>query len=235
VRWADEIIVVDMHSSDGTPAICRRYPNVRFFQRDDYIYGNMNFGFDQAGTDWTMRLDSDERVTPELAAEIADILRDPPAGVNGFFFWQTMVVLGHALRYGRGLDLRREMMFRTGHVRYKVEHEHESLPTDHTWRQLRGHYLHYTYTSISQYLAKTEYYTARDVERLTPSVRPPLRGGIVEPLRQVYFLYLKRRGFKDGWHGLLDAGMQAVYQFVLWAKMQERYELLSHSNGSHQP
>jgi len=224
VKWVDEIIVVDMYSTDATSAICASYPNVRFFQRDDYIFGNMNFGFAKASADWTMRLDSDERVTPTLAVEIQNILKQPVADVNGYYFHEVLIVLGHALRHGRGLNRRREMMFRTGHVRYNVTSEHESLPTDETWRQLNGSYIHLNYQSVSQYLTKTDYYTARDIERMSLSTRPRLRSGIVEPLRTFYVQYFKRRGFSDGWPGLLDAGMMALYQFVQWAKMQEHYQ-----------
>jgi glycosyltransferase involved in cell wall biosynthesis len=223
VKWVDEIIVVDMASTDGTIDICNRYANVRLFQRPgEYIFANVNFGFETATSDWTMRLDSDERVTPGLAAQIQAVLRDPPPGVNGFFFRQRLIVLGHVLNYGRGLNSRREMMFRTGTTRYQVASEHEQLPTDETWQDLDGFYEHLNYASVSQYLTKTDYYTARDLERMAPVTLPPIRAGLIEPLRAMYLLYLKRRGFRDGWVGLFDAGMQATYQFVQWAKMRER-------------
>ena len=80
VAWADEILVVDMHSVDGTQEICARHAQCRVFERDDYIFANVNYGFDQATGDWVMRLDSDERITPELAAEIREILARPPDG-----------------------------------------------------------------------------------------------------------------------------------------------------------
>src|SRR5829696_754581 len=66
LRWADEVVVVDMFSTDRTQAICESFPNVRFLQRRDYIFANVNFGMKQAAGDWVMRLDSDEVLTQEL-------------------------------------------------------------------------------------------------------------------------------------------------------------------------
>src|SRR5713101_2099961 len=70
LRWADEVVVVDMFSTDRTREICESYPNVRFLQKQDYIFANVNYGMEAATGDWVMRLDSDEVPTPELAREI---------------------------------------------------------------------------------------------------------------------------------------------------------------------
>jgi len=64
LQWADEVNIVDMYSTDRTREICERYPNVRFYQNQDYIYGNVNYGIQRASHAWVMRLDSDEVVTP---------------------------------------------------------------------------------------------------------------------------------------------------------------------------
>src|SRR3954466_14724883 len=66
LAFCDEVIIVDMHSTDGTREVCERYPNVRFFERNDYIYGNFNFGVEQANSDWIVRLDSDEVISAAL-------------------------------------------------------------------------------------------------------------------------------------------------------------------------
>ena len=124
VAWADEIIVVDMFSTDETPALCANYSQCHYIQRDDYIFGNVNFGIDKATCDWVLRLDTDERITPELAAEIQTILASPPAGVTGFEFWERPFVLGRELDHGFGRKHYRKLMFRRGLARYRVEHEH---------------------------------------------------------------------------------------------------------------
>jgi (heptosyl)LPS beta-1,4-glucosyltransferase len=225
VAWADEIIVVDMFSSDNTAAVCANHPQCRFFQRSDYIFGNLNFAFEHATCDWVMRLDSDERITDELADEVRSILADPPRDVTGFEFWERPFVLGRELRFGFGQKHFRKILFRRGAARYPVRHEHEDLETDGTWLRGRHGYVHLNYNAVAEYLRKTNYYTEQDAGRASlPATAPRQTAAFRESVRAFYLYYLKRQGFRDGWIGFLDAGMRAVYQFVYWAKLRERWE-----------
>jgi glycosyltransferase involved in cell wall biosynthesis len=225
VKWADELIVVDMFSTDETDEVCARYPNCRLFKRDDYIFGNVNFGFDQATTDWVMRLDTDERITPELAAEIRSILAAPPNGITGYAFAELTYRLGKRLRHGFGRPHYRRMMFRRGAARYPVREEHESFETSGEWLRTRHGYEHFNYATVGAYLQKMDYYTERDAERADlPAQRPAASSGVKETARAFYLYYLKWRGYRDGWIGLLDAAMRSFYQFVYWAKLRERWE-----------
>lgn len=225
VAWADEIIVVDMSSTDKTVSFCNEYPQCRVVERNDYIFANVNHGFDLATSDWIMRLDSDERVTPELAEEIKAVLAAPPAGVSGFNLWERPVMLGVELTHGFGRRHHRPMIFRRGVARYPVEREHEGLETTGRWQDLKNGYMHLNYLTVSQYLTKTDYYTDRDLERYElPPQRPSIVAGVREPARAVYLYYLKQRGYRDGWVGFVDAGMRGMYQFVWWAKVRHRWE-----------
>ncbi len=225
VAWADEIIVVDMFSTDDTAVVCAGYPQCRLIQREDYIFANVNHGFDQATSDWVMRLDTDERLTPELAIEVQEILADPPAGVTGYEFRERRFALAHELLHGAGHEHHRKMMFRRGTARYPVRHEHEDLETSGTWLRSRHAYVHYAYATVADYLTKTNYYTERDVERAPLPERPPsTTRAVLESLRAFYLYMLKLRAYKDGWIGVLDGGMRAYYQFTLWMKLRERWE-----------
>jgi glycosyltransferase involved in cell wall biosynthesis len=225
VAFADEILVVDMHSTDATADVCARHPQCRLIEREGYIFANVNHGFDEATGDWVMRLDSDERITPELAAEVERILSAPLDGVTGYEFWERLVILGREQRHGFGTKHYRKMMFRRGAARYPVRSEHEDLETSGTWLRTTNGYLHLNYTTVAQYLQKTNYYTDKDVERApVPKRAPPVRDAVIESLRAFYLNYLKKHGYRDGWVGFLDASMRGVYQLVQWAKRRERYE-----------
>jgi glycosyltransferase involved in cell wall biosynthesis len=223
VRWADEIVVVDMFSTDATQEICARYPNCRFFSRRDYIFGNVNFGIEQTATDWVIRLDSDERITPALRDEILGVLAAPPAGVGGFEFPCELFSLGIPLRHGFATKPYRKMMFRRGTARYEVQSEHEDLATTGEFRRLRHTYLHYNYLSVSQYLQKTDYYTTKDAERTEVLEQPRVRDALLEISRAMWLNYVRRGGWRDGPVGFIDAGMRAVYQFAEWAKRWESW------------
>jgi glycosyltransferase involved in cell wall biosynthesis len=230
VAWADEIIVVDMFSSDGTAELCRRYPQTRVIERDDYIFGNVNFGFDSATCDWVMRLDTDERITPQLATEIQRMLASPPADVVGFELWERPIVLGRELKHGFGRKHHRKMLFRRGMARYPVRHEHEDLETSGRWLRTVNGYLHYNYASVGDYLDKINYYTDRDLERVDLPTSPPGHGVVIRAtLRAFYLYFLKYQGFRDGWVGFVDASMRALYQFVYWMKLRERCAPVVHT------
>jgi glycosyltransferase involved in cell wall biosynthesis len=224
VAFADEIIVVDMFSTDDTQAVCAEYPQCRLIQREDYIFANVNFAFEQASGDWVLRIDTDERLTPELSAEVQQILDDPPPDVTGFEFWERPLILGHELKFGFGRKHYRKCLFRRGRARYPVQHEHEDLETSGTWLRTRHGYLHLNYPNVSDYLKKMDYYTDRDAERAVLAKRPKPTGAALEATRQFYLYYVKYQGFRDGWVGFLDAGMRAGYQFVYWAKLRQRWE-----------
>jgi glycosyltransferase involved in cell wall biosynthesis len=224
VCFADEIIVVDMFSTDETAAVCAGYPQCTLIQHEGYMQENLNIAFDRASGDWVLRIDTDERLTPELAAEIQSILRDPPEGVTGFEFWERPIILGTELRNGFGRKHHRKVLFRRGHARYLVRHDHEDLETSGTWLRGRNGYLHYNYTHVRQYLEKMNYYTDNDSARARLDREPRLIDAALDTARPFYLYYLKWRGYRDGWAGFVDAGMRSVYQFVYWAKLRERWE-----------
>jgi len=78
VAWADEVLVVDSGSTDGTPDLARA-KGARVIVRDWPGYSTQkNFASAEARNDWILSVDADERLTPELAAEIqATLTRDP--------------------------------------------------------------------------------------------------------------------------------------------------------------
>lgn len=225
VAWADELLVIDMFSTDGTAEICRQWPNCRVIQREDYIFGNVNHGIEQASSDWVLRLDSDERITPELAREITAILLSPPAAYVGFRCWERPFVLGRELQHGFGRRHYRRILFRSGAARYAVEREHEDLSSDGVWGVMAHGYVHLNYRRVGQYLEKMTYYISKDLDRTKlPATLPGVMSGIVASVRAFYLYYCKYQGFRDGWEGLLDASMRSVYQWVAYAMLRERWE-----------
>lgn len=235
LRWADEVNVVDMFSTDRTAEICRSYPNVRFLQNRDYIYANVNYGIERASHEWVMRLDSDEVVTPALAEEIQQVvLTERMPQYSGFYVPNRVFFFGHWIKYGPAFDPRspvagesyRKLIFRKGTASYRCEREHEDLTTTGEYGFLKNHYRHYSHESISHWIAKMNYYTDRDVERV------PVDAIVVPRLRRlrlcywflsnVVGLYLRKRGYRDGFVGfvvcLLHGGYPIIEQLKRWEK-----------------
>ena len=226
VSWADEILVIDQFSTDDTAALCASYPQCRRIEhRERYLNAAMNFGFEHATGDWIMRIDTDERVTPELAREVQGILSSPPAGVSGYAFWERPVMLGHELRHGYGQRHHRMMMWRRGAARYPVDTSHEELRITGVCQKTVHGYIHLNNPTVGTYLRKTDFWTERDAERADLATSPPGAGRtVIDMARAFYLYYLKLRGYRDGYVGFVDATMRAAYPFVFWAKLRHRWE-----------
>ena len=78
VAWADEIVVVDSHSTDDTVGIARQHADSRRRPRLAGYVDQKNHAASIASHDWILSLDADERVTPELADEIQTRLAGQP-------------------------------------------------------------------------------------------------------------------------------------------------------------
>ena len=225
VSWADEIIVVDEFSTDDTVAVCAEYSQCVVHQHEDYIQANYNFGFALAKSDWVMRLDADERITPELAAEIPGLIRDAPADVAGYCFWERPVIMGRELRHGWAKRHHRQMLFRRGTAHYPLRTEHDALEGSGRWMRGRHGYLHLNYDSPAQFLVKVRRYIERDVPRAElPARRPALWRPAVEAVRAFWFYYLKSQGFRDGRRGLIDAGLRAYYRWAEARALRARWD-----------
>jgi len=229
VAFADEVVIVDMYSTDDTERVCRSYPNVRFFRRQDYIYGNFNYGLEQATSDWILRLDSDEVINPELQREVLRVLEAPPEGVNGFYFPSVQYMFGEPMRHGVGLPelCLRLCLFRKGKARYLVKSEHEGLTADGPFGVLGGYYEHFTNYTTSEVIQKYDYYTSKDVERVpVQELGPPSVWRILyRCVRRFIWSYIQRKGYRDGALGFFSSAFRGpVYILIEEAKRWERWK-----------
>jgi glycosyltransferase involved in cell wall biosynthesis len=226
VRWADEVIVVDMFSTDDTEQVCGSYPNVRFFQRQDYIYGNVNFGFAQATSDWVIRLDSDEVLNPELQQSILTFLQSPPRDVVGCIFPSVQYMFGRPMRFGPGFGgPPRRCMFRRGAARYRVQSEHEDFEVTQAgrWIALAGHYEHFTNATVREIVTQYVYYAEKDVERAAGVWPKPTNPGLVfwRGLRLFWLFYWKMKGYREGCFGFYTSLMRGAVQY--WIAQAEEW------------
>ncbi len=231
LMFADEVIIVDMFSTDATEEVCRSYPNVRFFQKLDYIYGNFNFGIDQSTSEWLLKIDSDEVLTQELQSEILNIIKNPEAGIDGYEFNSIQYMFGQPMHYGVGHPslTRRLSMFRRGTARYQVRSEHEGLDFLGRAGLLNGAYHHHTNHTTGEVIRKFDYYTEKDIERIPlESLKPPSVLHVAyRCIRQFFWMYFQMRGYKDGRLGFFSSVFRGpVYILIEEAKRWERWQSL---------
>ncbi len=217
---ADEILVADSGSTDGTLGIVVEMGGCRVIEREYIDSGNFkNWAIPQAAHPWVLIVDADERVTPELAGEIKQTLAHPNR--DGYRILRRNHFFGHEIKHcGWNTDdvLR---LFRRDLGRYSDfgDHADVEVPTGRIGK-LRARFLHYTYWSMEQYLRKLDRYTTQNAQQRFARgrhagfwellLRPPLR---------FFHSYVIRLGFLDGTPGLVLCMLTSFYSFTKAAKL----------------
>ncbi|MGD9720347.1 MAG: glycosyltransferase family 2 protein [Pirellulales bacterium] len=219
---ADEVLVADSGSTDGTLEIVAAVGGCRLIEREYVNSGNFkNWAIPQAMHSWVLIVDADERVTPKLAAEINALLElGPPR--DGYHIYRANYFLGHRIchgGWGRDKVLR---FFRRDLGRYQGESDHAEVQlTTARVGHLRGRLEHYTYWTYDQYFQKLHRYTVQSAQsRYAAGKRATLARLLLSgPLRFLH-CYIVRLGFLDGLAGvqlcMLTGWSSFVKQVRLW-------------------
>jgi len=228
--WADEIVVVDSGSTDGTLDICRRYTD-RIFHRDwTGFVDQKNFALDKAACDWIFSLDADERPSPELQQEIG-VLRRGGLSHPGYRIPRVAFFMGRWIRHGDWYPDYQLRLFDRRRSRWQGGRVHESVKTQGEPGRLKGEIQHYTYRSLSDYLKRLETYSALAAgdycQRGKISAAPKMFGNPIAAFARAYLL---KRGFLDGVPGLMVAIMGAVSVFFKYAKLYELQQKVGSSD-----
>ena len=230
LSWADEIIVVDSESTDNTTEIARRFTDKVIVRPWPGYIDQKNFAAAQATHDWIFSLDADERVTPELAAEIKAVLdhnrrdvgksnRPRAAG------YRVPRVTFHLGRWMRSTDWYPDYQLRLydrRRARWAGKYVHESVKADGPVEYLRSELQHYAYRDAAHHLETMERYTTLAARQMFEEGR---RAGflhvLVHPPAAFFRNYVLRGGFRDGKAGLTVSRMNARYVRMKFAKLWE--------------
>jgi len=221
VAWADEIVVVDAESTDGTVAIARRHtPRVEVRPWPGYS-DQKNHAASLASYDWILSLDADERVTPELAGEIKALLAaEPPR--RGYRVPRVTWYLG---RWIRSTDWYPDYQLRLYDRRagaWNGRPVHESVRLQEEPGVLRHDLQHYAYRDISHHLATIDRYTTLAAEQWrSEGRRASLAGIVLHPPFAFLRNYVLRGGVRDRAPGLLVSALNSYYVFLKLAKLWE--------------
>jgi (heptosyl)LPS beta-1,4-glucosyltransferase len=221
VSWADERIVVDSGSTDGTIAIARQHAD-RVVAREWPGYAaQKNHAASLASHDWILSLDADERVTPALAAEIRNLLREEPQP-RGF---RIPRVTWHFGRWIRTTDWYPDLQLRLYDRRsaqWMGRHVHEGVHVTGAVGRLRGELQHYAYRDIAEHMDTIERYSTLAARQMFEEGRRAAVMPVALHSGLAFFRnYVLKGGFRDGVAGLIISRMNAYYVFLKFAKLWE--------------
>jgi len=218
--FADEVVLVDSGSSDGTVELAARL-GARVVQKEWLGYGaQKQFAVDAASYDWVLCVDADERVSPELCESILAELKAP----RGFVYAMPRRnrFLGRWLKHGEGYPDWSARLFHRAHARWGSESVHEKVISDDPLLRLSGDLLHDSAETLERYLEKQNRYTSLQAESMhAAGQRANVLRLIFSPLLRFLKYYLLRLGFLDGLPGLVHIVIGCVNSFNKYAKLKE--------------
>ena len=217
---ADEILIADSGSTDGTLEIVQRLGGCRVIEREYRTSGDFkNWAIPQATHDWVLLVDADERVTAEMRREIQEVLQAPQH--DGYWIHRDNHFMGHRIRYSGWQNDRVLRLFKRDLSRYEGPSDHGEVQVS-TGRvgRLRSRFLHYTYWTYAQYFRKFERYTTVQAEQWHQQGKQgSFLKMLLNPILRFLRAYILQRGFLDGSAGLQLSLLAGFYSFTKQARL----------------
>lgn len=209
-NFADEVLVVDSDSIDKTCEISIKM-GARVEKHKWLGYGKQkNLAVNLSINDWVFVLDSDERITLDLQAELKNVLKSPLS--NGYlvprlnrFFGKNIKSCGLYPDYSLRL-------FNKSMGRFNDVDVHESVKVDGKVSKLKNHMIHLAYDNVDEFINKQKYYA-----NLSNKKRNFFKA-FLSPCWTFFKLYILKQGFIDGWRGFVIAKVYAKYTFWKYIK-----------------
>lgn len=216
--FADEIVVVDSGSTDGTVELARRH-GAKVIQKEWLGFGpQKQFAVGAASHDWVLCLDADERVSVALREAILAELRAPRATV--YAMPRCNRFLGRWLRHGEGYPDWSVRLFDRRKARWSDDPVHEKIIAAAPVQRLSGDLLHESAETLERYLEKQNRYTSLQAGRLHAEGRTAGTWHLVlTPLARFIKFYCLRLGFLDGVPGLVHVCIGCMNSFNKYAKL----------------
>ena len=220
--WADEIIVVDSFSTDGTAEIARslgaKVINIPFNG-----FGNLrNQAISHCKSDWIFSLDSDERCTKKLRDEVLSLIKN--ASLDIYRVPRKNFLMGKWIKYsGWYPNYRQPQFFRNGKMSYTLDEVHEGFVSHSEKKngELKNYVWQLPFKNFEEIISKTNRYSTLGVLKLQ---KKGVKGGIIKALIHGFWSFIKHYIFKLGF---LDGGAGFVIAFSNFEGTFYRYLKLS--------
>ncbi len=218
VRFADVVVAFDSYSTDETVklaqqagAVVIQNPFENYAQQRNAALKAME---DRA--DWVLFVDADERIPPELVAELQTILSQ--TACDGWRIPRHNYIFGQLTRGAGWFPDYQTRLLRVGAAHYDPKRKvHEVVVLrggDAALGTLQNPIIHYNYKDAAQFAQKQRKYTAYEAKILhEQGIRPKVRNYILQPLRHFWWRFVTLKGYQDGLHGLRLSLLMAWYEF----------------------
>ena len=223
VRWADEMVILDSGSTDGTVDICREFTD-NVFETDWPGFGpQKNRALEKATGDWVLSIDADERISPKLRQEIEQAMTSKQ--YQGYEIHRSSYYCGRRIRHSGWWPDYIVRLFRGDSARFSDSLVHEHVEVQGAVCRLRIPLIHYSFGNFEEVLDKVNRYSTYNAEMLLQAGKST---SILKAAWRGFWTFIKtyifRAGFLDGRHGFMLAVSNAegtYYKYVKLILLQE--------------
>jgi len=221
-NFAEEIVVVDMHSTDKTVEIAKKYKSKIFLHEyTRYVEPARNFALSKATGDWVLLIDADEELPQNLASKLTKIAKENK--VDYVQIPRKNIIFGKWIEHSRWWPDYLVRFFKNGKVQFSNE-IHVPPKTEGEGFKLEAveenAIIHHNFQSISQFIERLNRYTDIQAEELVKKgVKFEWQLVLTKPANEFFSRFFAGEGYKDGLHGLVLALLQAFSELILYLKI----------------
>jgi len=225
VKWADEIIIVDMYSEDKTVEIAKEYTDkIYFFERIGYADPARQFALERATNDWVLVVDADELVPLKLKNKLIEIAEKDLADVvyiprNNYFFGKLLEGAGWgALQDIQPRFFKKNFMSFSEiiHNFYKINKDAKVYYIDDP----ETGFIHFNYIDVEHFIDKFNRYTTIEAKNMFNGIKPApsLRKFLLKLLIEIPNRFIRKKGYKDGLYGFSLTILMIAYHTSSYLK-----------------
>ncbi len=221
ILFADEIIVIDSYSDDGTYEYLLKHPRVRVIQKPFLNFTEQKtFAVSQSSNDWVLFLDADEVITPPLREEIVELLNSHNP-CEAYWFYKKFMFMRQPLHFCGWRTDKNYRLFNRSKARFTSEKMvHETLDVQGPTGIAREKLIHYSYKSYADYKSKMLHYgRLKAREAFYKGKKFNYLQLALKPLWKFSYHFIVRLGLLDTRKGLIISYLSALGEI-------ERYSTL---------
>ncbi|MCK5003384.1 MAG: glycosyltransferase family 2 protein [Gammaproteobacteria bacterium] len=218
---ADEIIIVDSLSSDDTLKIARKYTDKVFHQKFLGHIEQKNLAVEKASHDWVISLDCDERLTDELQQSILAIKNQlDETDSDAYCMARKTFYIYRWLNHCWYPDVKTRL-FNKNTAHWGGTNPHDRIiPDGNNIVKLNGDIQHYSFDTLSAHLQTIDKFTEIGADEL---IKKNKKVSIFSPFSHGIWIFIKiyflKRGFLDGFAGILVAMLSFMHVFLKYSKV----------------
>ncbi len=228
-KIADEVVVCDMESEDGTLDIAKKLgAKIYKHKKEGYVEPARNFAINKATGDWVLILDADEKLTPQLLS----LLKDKALNGEADFYRlpRKNLIFGKWMKHSRWWPDYNIRFFRKGFVTWN-EVIHSVPMTTGKGEDIsdseENAIIHQNYRNLDEYLQRSiRYASIESVELIKNGYDFSWKDLVTKPANEFFSRYFFGLGYKDGIHGLAVGLLQSFSELLIYLKVWENKKFI---------